>query len=123
MPTVANITIEDLAGYPGTEVVRVAGELDESNLSDLENAVNPLVQDPNVQTLIFNFNALEFMSSKIIGYLAGLYTTLSHENKKMILAEFNQTIFDILSLVGMDQMVGCYKTMEEVIASITPQDN
>lgn len=119
MPTTANITVEDLAGYPSAKVIRVVGELDESNLSDLENTVNPLIQNPDAQVIILNFSGLEFMSSKIIGYLAGLYTNLSHENKKMILTEFNQTIFDILSLVGMDQMVGCYGTMNDAIASIS----
>ena len=123
MATTANIIIEDLPGYPGIKTIHASGELDESNLPELESAVSPLIQDSNSQTLIFNFNGLEFMSSKIIGYLAGLHTTLSSNNKKIILTEFDQTIFDILSLVGMDQIVECHKTMDEVINSIAKQQN
>jgi len=115
MSTEANITVSPNPNNPSVQVVNVSGELDESNLSEFETVVNPLIQDANNQTIIFNFGGLEFMSSKIIGYLTSIYTTMQRSQRTVILAAYNQTIADILTLVGFDQLMTHYATLEEAL--------
>lgn len=118
MPTVANITVQDAPTNPAIKIVNVVGELDESNLPEFEAVVNPLVQDEAVKALIFNLEGLEFMSSKIIGYFASVYTTLSSSQRQVIATNINQTINDILVLVGLDQLLTIYPTTEEALSNL-----
>lgn len=118
MATIANITVNMVENNPSIKIVNASGELDESNLPEFENAVNPLIQDVNNKTVIFNFDGLEFMSSKIIGYLASTFTTLQRDQRTMILSSYNQTIADILELVGLNQLVSSYPTLEEAIQAV-----
>lgn len=118
MPTIANITVQDAPTNPAVKIINVSGELDESNLSEFEAVVNPLVQDEAVKVLIFNLEGLEFMSSKIIGYFASVYTALSRSQRQVIAANINETIKDILVLVGLDQLLTIYPTLDEALAAL-----
>jgi len=70
MATSVNITVSAPSGNPLVQIVRVSGELDESNLPQLESVVNPLLASKTNHALVLDFEGLEFMSSKIIGYLS-----------------------------------------------------
>ena len=115
MATTANITINSLEGNNTVKVIHVAGELDETNLPQFEAAIAPLMEDPSVKVFIFNFMELKFMNSKVIGYFAYLYTTLSKDKRRIIFASYNQTIHDILTLVGLDKLVESAATLDIAI--------
>jgi anti-anti-sigma factor len=115
MPTTATITVNSLENSQDMKVVHVTGELDESNLPQFEQAVTPLALDPTIKVLVFNFMGLQFMNSKVIGYFAYLYSTMSRTNRKMIFACYNQTIHDIMTLVGLDKLVDSEATLEGAI--------
>ncbi|MBI5421519.1 hypothetical protein HZA44_00075, partial [Candidatus Peregrinibacteria bacterium] len=46
---------------------------------------------------------------------AYLYTTLSKDKRRIIFASYNQTIKDILGLVGLDKLVESQATMDDAI--------
>lgn len=115
MATEASITVTVHPANPSVRVVNVSGELDESNLPTFMAVVDPLVQDTANQMILFNFEGLEFMSSKIIGYLASVYTAMQRDQRSLGLACYNQTIEDILTLVGLTQLMATYPTLEEAL--------
>jgi anti-anti-sigma factor len=115
MATTATITINSLEGNNTVKVIHVAGELDETNLPQFEGAITPLMEDPTVKVFIFNFMELRFINSKVIGYFAYLYTTLSKDKRRIIFASYNQTIHDILTLVGLDRLVESAPTLDIAI--------
>jgi len=117
MPTTANITINSVEGNGAIKVIHVAGELDESNLPQFEAAITPLMEDKAVKVLIFNFMELKFMNSKVIGFFAYLYSTLNKDKRRIIFASYNQTIHDILTLVGLDKLVESSPTLDSAIQS------
>ena len=117
MATTATITINSLEGNKAVKVIHVAGELDETNLPQFEGALTPLMEDKTVKVFIFNFMELRFINSKVIGFFAYLYTTLNKDKRRIIFASYNQTIRDILTLVGLDKLVESAPTLEEAIES------
>lgn len=98
-------------------VIKLVGEIDESNLEELKQVADPLVQDDSTQKIVLNLKDLAFINSKVIGYLAAYYTALSQVNKKMAFAEANTGIMEILSLVGLTNLVSYYDSEEEAVNS------
>lgn len=115
MSTIANITVKELESNFSTKLIKVSGELDESNLPILEANVNPFSEDPGVQRLVFDFENLEFLSSKIIGYLADLYSSLAEAGRTIVIAAPNEAVMEILRLVGMDQFIKIYAGVNEAL--------
>jgi len=121
MATQANIKVDTSTDRSSVKVINVSGELDESNLPELENVMNPLIKDENNKVIILNFNGLKFMGSKLIGMFAAMYATLNHSQRQIVFAEMNQTITDIVTFVGLNRIIPCYPTLDEALKVIDNQ--
>lgn len=119
MATVVNITVNTVENNSSVRVVKLEGELDESNLPQFEEGVSPVLQDASVTVIIFDFGDLAFMSSKAIGYFASVYNTLKAAQRDLVIAQADETIKDILALVGLDQLITIYPTLDEALQSVT----
>ncbi|MBN2096556.1 STAS domain-containing protein [Candidatus Peregrinibacteria bacterium] len=117
MSTIANITVEPAPDNPSVQIIHLSGEVDESNLPDFEQAVKPLVLDPSRKVLLFDFDGLKFISSKVIGQFAYLYTTLAHSQRQLVLARMDENIKDIFALVGLDQIIPTYPDVNTALQS------
>ena len=115
MSTVAQIS-QELKGT--TYVIHMIGEIDVSNLPELEGTVNPLASDTSANSFILDCNGLEFIDSKVVGYMAYLYSTLSRSQKKLMIVGANSTISDILTLVGLNSIIPIFPTTEEALKSL-----
>ena len=98
--------------------IHMSGEVDVSNLDELEKAVNPMVEKKSVKGFVIDCTGLEFIDSKIVGYIAYLHTTLNHSERKLVIANMNETINDILTLVGLTTIVPAFPSAEEAINSL-----
>lgn len=115
MPTSAQITTRPAPSNQSVKIVDIIGELDESNLNAIETALDALVDDESNKVILLNVNGLKFMSSKIIGYMAAVYNKMNSGGRQMALAGCNSAIQDILSIVGLDQMIPSYPSVDEAL--------
>lgn len=115
--TQATITIEDIpATVEGitAKLVKFAGQLDESNVDEKAKILYQLIEQyPKNLYLLFDFDLLEYMNSKSIGYLTDWYGKVSEGNGKIAIAKPRSNILDILQVVGLTQLISCYQTIDE----------
>lgn len=111
------ITIEDLPGnHPDKTVklVKIIGQLDESNIDEKSKMLYELIaQTPQNLHIIFDFEGLEYMNSKSIGYLTDWYTKVSEKQGGIVIAKAKPNILDILQVVGLTQLIPCVSTLDE----------
>lgn len=116
------ITSEDIvSGAPDKKVklLKFSGQLDESNVDDKAKEIyNLIAQTPQGLFLIFDFEKLEYMNSKSIGYLTDWYTKLTEKKGGIIVANARPNILDILQVVGLTQLITCVGTVEEAKVAI-----
>jgi anti-anti-sigma factor len=115
--TQATITIEDIpATVPGitAKTVKFQGQLDESNVDEKAKIIYALLEQvPQNLYLLLDFEALEYMNSKSIGYLTDWYGKVSEGKGKIVIAKPRSNILDILQVVGLTQLINCYQTIDE----------
>lgn len=119
METIASIEIKTIGRHFG--VIHLAGEVDVNRLSELEKAVTPLLNQATVKILILDCDGLEFIDSKVVGYIAYLHTTLSKSQRQLAVAHVNETINDILTLVGLNAIIPFYDSVEVAIETLKPK--
>lgn len=116
------ITVEDFPGnHPDKTVklVKMVGQLDESNVDEKSKIIYDLIsQTPQNLCIIFDFEGLEYMNSKSIGYLTDWYTKISEKQGKIVIAKARPNIFDILQVVGLTQLISCVSTLDEAKMAI-----
>lgn len=105
-------------------VVTVIGQMDESNIDDNSSVVYEVInQIPEGGSLILNFSELEYMNSKSIGYTTDFYNKMTEKKGKMIIAEAQEHIMDILTVVGLSHIISMVSSLSEAKAElgVTPE--
>ncbi|MBN2306380.1 STAS domain-containing protein [Candidatus Peregrinibacteria bacterium] len=97
------------------KVVHITGELDEVSVETLKSQLDPLLADSSINQLIFDFGNLEFINSKGIGYLVSVHTHLAKDGRTMKLAGASESVMDVLSLVGLTNIIPYHATLEEAL--------
>jgi len=114
--TEVKILIEDLESPTPDKklkVVHVAGQLDESNIDEKIQEVYKVIEaNPQNLNLIFDFENLEYMNSKSIGYLTDIYGKMTETGGKVVIAKAKPNIADILQVVGLTQLVSLYDSID-----------
>ena len=118
MLTPAQITSEAIKN--NLYVIHLSGEIDINSLPDLENTVKPIIEKEDIQGIVLDCKELTFIDSKIVGFIAYLYTNLSNAKRKLIITGANETINDILTLVGLTAIVPNFSSIDEAINQLTP---
>lgn len=112
-----NITIEDIAVSSGDKVAKqisFKGQLDETNVDEKAKLIYSLIeQTPKNLHLLMDFENLEYMNSKSIGYLTDWYGKVSEGGGKIVIAKARPNILDILEVVGLTQLISCFATADE----------
>jgi anti-anti-sigma factor len=115
--TQSTITIEDIpVSVKGqtAKLVKFAGQLDESNIDEKAKIIYQLLEQfPQNLYLLFDFEGLEYMNSKSIGYLTDWYGKVTEGNGRIVISKTRSNILDILQVVGLTQLINCYPTMDE----------
>lgn len=110
-------TVEDLLASGSdkkVKLVKFTGQLDESNVDDKAKEIYDLINSvPQALFLIFDFEKLEYMNSKSIGYLTDWYTKLTEKKGGIVITNARPNILDILQVVGLTQLIPCTATLEE----------
>lgn len=102
---------------PAIKVVALVGEMDESNLDALRAQLEGILNDPSVQTVIFHMKDLAFINSKGIGYLVSVHTHLAKDKRKLVLAEAQEAVLDVVNLIGLTSIIPYHETLEAVLQS------
>ena len=113
MASQLNISISD-GPNTASKVVALVGEMDESTVETIKPQLDPLLNDVNVKTVIFDLRQLEYINSKGIGYLVSVHTHLSKDQRELILAGANEAVMDVISLVGLTTIIKYFNTLDEV---------
>lgn len=115
--TQATITIEDIpVSNEGVtaKLVKFEGQLDESNVDEKAKILyTEIEQHPQALYMLFDFENLEYMNSKSIGYLTDWYGKVTEGGGKIAIAKAKSNILDILQVVGLTQLINCYATVDE----------
>ena len=94
--------------------LHLSGEVDVDYLPTLEKQMEAPLKKV-FQLLIIDCQNLEFIDSKIVGYMAYLYTTLAKSKKNIVFLNVNETVNDILTLVGLTSIIPLFNSREEAL--------
>ena len=106
-----------------TIVITIIGQLDESNVDANAPKIYEYIEEiPDQGNVIFNFAALEYMNSKSIGYTTDFFNKVTEKEGTMIIAEAPEHILDILTVVGLAQVIPFTDTVMEAKAMLADEE-
>lgn len=85
-------------------LIRLKGELDQSNVEGLRNRINEVTKKYQIKYLVFNLENLQFMDSSGIGFIIGRYGEIRRIGGKVAICAMNETIYKIFKLSGLSRI-------------------
>ncbi len=85
-------------------VIRLDGELDQSNVDMLKKKVCNIIKKYSVINLVFNFENLSFMDSTGIGFIIGRYTEIKRKGGSIVICSMNNTIKKVFNISGLKRI-------------------
>ena len=97
----------------GFRVIKFNGIMDEETSSEARAKIEPMIADKNFKNLVFDLAGLSYINSKGIGFLVAMQAHLSKDDQKLAVVNPNEAVSDVMSLVGINQIIGMYNSLDE----------
>ncbi len=104
----------------GSEIISINGRLDAISSPALEEKVNPLTQDDNTNSLIFDLAGLEYISSAGLRVFLKTAKSCKNTSKKMFRCGLTQNVSDVCKISGFDLILDIkpdLNSVKEALAS------
>ncbi len=102
----------------GVKIITLTGEMDEASIENVKAQIDPLLDNTETTTILFDLKGLVFINSKGIGYLVSIQTHMSKSGRAIMITQANDSVMDVISLVGLTSIIKYFATLEEAIGSI-----
>jgi len=98
--------------------VELAGEIDRDSMANFRDQMEAFLASFQGINLVLNLEKFMFTNSEGIGYLSDIHNRFDLQNKHLFIIKASSRIMDIFLLVGLNQIIPCYSTIDELIQNI-----
>ncbi len=102
------------------QIISFKGELDKLGLEKVQNAIDAAIDVIQPDLMIFDFNDLDFINSESIGFLLTVHTRLIKKNKKLAIINAKSHVKDVLNVIGITKLIGCYDNIGDLESLLKP---
>ena len=95
------------------KIINFAGQLDETNVDEEAKKIYKVIEEMPLPNLLLDFSSLTYINSKAIGYLTDWYSRTAAKNGKIVIAQPQPNILDILKVVGITQIINILGSIDE----------
>ena len=86
-------------------IARLTGELDHHSSTNLRQAIDRRLNNPEIRNLVLNLKHVSFMDSSGIGVILGRYRLVAGRNGKMALCQIPDGILKVLKISGVPKII------------------
>jgi len=111
------ITSSPITGQHNCFLLTLEGDLDSSNAQDIIKHVQGLSTNGLVH-LVADFSKLRYINSTGLGAILRISKMLISKEGSFRIANPNESVFEIIEIVGANKLLNVYPTMEEALESL-----
>jgi anti-anti-sigma factor len=112
------ITSSPIAEQPGCFLLTLEGDLDSSNAQDIIKHVQDLSVKEGLMHLVMDFSKLRYINSTGLGAILRISKMLLSKAGTFKIANPNESVFEIIEIVGANKLLNVYPTKEEALESL-----
>ena len=111
------ITSTPIPELPGSFLLTLEGDLDSSNAQEIIKYVQELSKNGLVH-LVADFSKLRYINSTGLGTILRISKMLVSNSGSFRIANPNESVFEIIEIVGANKLLNVYQTKEEALESL-----
>ena len=92
--------------------------LDQSNVQQLGEEFDELLEKHNLDNIVLNFDNVNYMSSAVMGKLVALHKKVNSEGGSLILTNIHPDIYEIFEIMRFDQLFDIRENEEDAVVEL-----
>jgi anti-anti-sigma factor len=112
------ITSSPVAKRRGCFLITLEGDLDSSNAQDIIKYVQNMSSNDGLVHLVADFSKLRYINSTGLGAILRISKMLISKEGSFRIANPNESVFEIIEIVGANKLLSVYQTTEEALESL-----
>src|SRR5579872_3981056 len=111
-----DLRIETVAGAAeGVRILRLTGPFTMKTLFDFQ----PIVRSGDAPITLIDLAGVPYIDSAALGCLMGVHVSSQRHNRKYALVGVTPRLMSLFSMVGVDNIVVMYPTVEDALKALT----
>lgn len=99
-------------------ILRIEGDLSSKFILDLENHLQPILEDDKIKGMVFNMERTTFIDSSGIGLILSFYKTLEDRNSKMSVCHLSEDNIELFQMTRLSDIMSIFNTEREAIENV-----
>jgi anti-sigma B factor antagonist len=92
--------------------------LDQSNVQQLGDELNALVDTYGLEKIVLNFANVNYMSSAVMGKLVSLRKKVEGAGGTLVLCNIEESIYEIFKIMRFDKMFDIYESEDDAVIEL-----
>ena len=115
----ANIDIRtrNIEERPSVKLISLKGDLDILGSNELTNQVTGIIRDDH-HDIIMDLKELNYINSTGIFVITRLFSRMQNNGRKLVLISVNKNIQEILEVIGLLEIIPCYKDVDSALKNL-----
>jgi anti-anti-sigma factor len=109
------ITMQDDVAVVSFRTSRI---LDQSNVQQLGDELDQLVEEHQFGKIVLNFNKIHYMSSAVMGKLVGLQKKVQSRGGELRLCNISSSIYEIFEIMRFDELFEICETEDDAVIDL-----
>lgn len=97
---------------------RTSRILDQSNVQQLGEELDGLINDHGFTKIVLNFNKIHYMSSAVMGKLVGLQKKVQSHNGELRLCNISPSIYEIFEIMRFNELFDICETEDDAVIEL-----
>ena len=97
------------------KIVKLSWEIDDNNIDELKQIIEPILNDQQVRNLIINIKDLSYINSIVIWWFAWKISEFNKVWKHFVFSSPNEDIFEIIDAIWLSSIIETYESDEECL--------
>jgi len=113
-----SLNIHEPDAVKNYQEIELIGEIDRDSMPGFREQMEAFLPTFQGVNLVLNLEKLQFTNSEGIGYLSDIHNRFDLQNRQLFIIKASSRIMDIFLLVGLNQIIPCYQSVEELLQNI-----
>ena len=99
-------------------LVGIEGNIALDGVNEAKAFLKPHMEDPNVKSIIINFEKVNFIDSSGIGLIVSVFKTMQQKEGRFAISNLSKKNEEIFSITRLNKILEIFPTEKEALAAV-----
>ena len=115
------VNVEITGGEPAVVALKAASLSEPEAIAAVSRQINEFVMENRPNRIIFDFGAVKFFSSQVLGLLLDVRAKLKESDGEVLISGINPQLYRVFKITNLDKLFRFFPDKEAAVKALGPE--